>query len=81
MDRSEIIAVLHEIYSVCPEIGNASLVSVDYINANSQGFFRIRLRVNLDISSKSVIKPVLDARKLEMTCTKDFLDIYPLATK
>ena len=81
MDKNEVIAILREIYSVCPEIGNASFVSVDYINANSQGFYRIRLRVNLDIPSKSVIKPVLDAHELEMTCTKDFIDIYPLASK
>ncbi|HMK94122.1 MAG TPA: hypothetical protein VK536_01855 [Candidatus Limnocylindrales bacterium] len=81
MDKAEITAILREIYRLCPEIGNASFVSVDYIHANSHGFYRVRLRVNLNDPSIGVIKPVLDAHELEMTCTKDFVDIHPLASR
>ena len=78
MNKAEAITVLREIFTVCPEIGNADFVSVDYINVNSQGVYRIRLRVNLDSQSKTLIKPILDAHKLEMTHTKDLVDICPL---
>jgi hypothetical protein len=61
VEKAEAIAILREIYTVCPEIGSADFVSLDYINVNSQGFYRIRLRVNLDNQSRTVIKPILNA--------------------
>lgn len=78
MDKAEAIAILREILAACPEIRDANFVSLDYINANSQGFYRLRLRVNLDEQSKNEIKPILDAHKLEMMHTKGLVDIYPL---
>ena len=80
MNRTEAVAVLREICTVCPQIGNAEFVSVDYINVNSQGFYRIRLKVNLDDQSKNAMKPILDFHNLEMAQTKDLLDIYPQAS-
>jgi len=79
VEKTEVIAVLREIYAVCPEIGNADFVSVDYINVNSRGFYRVRLRVKLGNQSETAIKPILDAHKLEMTHKKDLVDIYPQA--
>ena len=81
MDKAEAIAVLREIYSVCPQIGNADFVSLDYFTVNSKGFFRIRLRVSLDDQSRIEIQPVLDAHKLEMRRARDLVDIYPLASE
>jgi len=79
VEKAEVIEILREIYAVCPEIGNADFVSVDHINVNSRGFYRVRLRVNLDNQSRIAIKPILDAHKLEMTHSKDLVDIYPQA--
>jgi len=79
VDKTEAVAVLREIFSVCPEIDYAEFVSLDYINVKSKGFYRIRLRVNLDNQSKTAIKPILDAHKLEVTHHNDLVDIYPVA--
>ena len=81
MDKPEAVAILREIFTVCPQIDYAEFVSVDYINVNSQGFFRIRLKVNLDDQSKNAIKPILDSHKVEMTQNKDLIDIYPHTMK
>jgi len=77
MDKAEATAVLREIFAACPDIGNAQFVSLDYINVNSRGFYRIRLRVNLDDEGSSAIKPVLDRHNLEMKHTKEIIDVYP----
>lgn len=78
MDKAEAIGVLREISAVCPEIRDADFVSLDYVKVNSQGFYRLRLRVDLDDQSRTEIKPILDAHNLEMMNTKGLVDIYPL---
>ena len=78
MNKAETIAILREIFAVCPEIRDAEFVSVDYINMNSRGFYRLRLRVNLNELSRTAIKPILEAHKLEMMHAKGLVDIYPL---
>ena len=73
MDKAEALAVLRELFAVCPEIGQAVFVSVD---PDSKGFCKIRLRMNLDSELKDCIKKVLGARKLELIETKDLAIIY-----
>jgi hypothetical protein len=63
---------------VCPEIGRADFVSLDpdNVSANPQGFYKIRLRVNLEKNSKQTIKAILNKHKLELTETKGLVVIY-----
>lgn len=78
MDKAEAIAVLKELFAVCPEIGQAVFVSLDpdNVNVNSKGLYKIRLRINLDRDLKDCIAKILGTHKLEMTETKDFAIIY-----
>ena len=78
MNKAEAIAVLRELFAVCPELGNADFVSLDPddVNVNSKGVYKIRLRVNLDEQSKSTIKPILDSYKLEISQAQDLIVIY-----
>jgi hypothetical protein len=78
VNKAEAIVILREIFAVCPEIRFADFVSLDYIKVNSQGFYRLRLRVDLDDQSRTEIKPILNAHNLEMMQTKGLVDIYPL---
>jgi hypothetical protein len=73
IDKAEAIAVLREIFTACPEIGRADFVSLDpdNVSAGSEGFYKIRLRVNLDKDSKQAIKSILKRHKLELMETKD----------
>jgi len=78
VDKAEAIAVLKELFAVCPEIGQAVFVSLDpdNVNANSKGFYKIRLQLNLDSHLRDCITKILNAHKLEMTETKDLAIIY-----
>ena len=78
MNKVEAITVLREIFTMCPEIGRADFVSLDpdNVSANPQGFYKIRLRVNLEKNSKQAIKAILNKHKLELMETKDLVVIY-----
>lgn len=78
MDKAEAIAVLRELFAGCPEIGQAVFVSLDpdNVNANSKGFYKIRLQINLDSNFRDCITKILKAHKLEMSETKDLAIIY-----
>ena len=78
MDKSEAIAVLRELFSVCPELGQAVFVSLDpdNLNAKSKDLYKIRLRINLDRELRDCITKVLESHKLEMIETQDLAVIY-----
>ena len=78
MDKAEAIAVLRELFAVCPEIGQAVFVSLDPDNvfARSKNFYKISLRINLDGQLRDCITKVLDTHELEMTETKDLAIIH-----
>ena len=80
LNKSEAITVLREMFEASPEIGRADFVSIDPENADSKGFYLIRLRINLDGESKKAIKAILDKHKLEITETKDLVIIRPAHT-
>jgi hypothetical protein len=77
LDKAEAVAVLREIFTLCPELERSDYVSLDPDNGkkNSKGFYKIRLRVNLDNEEKNVIQPILDAHKLKITQNKDLVTI------
>ena len=77
MDKAEAVAVLREIFILCPELERSDYVSLDADNGkkNSKGFYKIRLRVNLDNEEKNAIQPILDVHKLEITQNKDLITI------
>jgi hypothetical protein len=78
LDKAETIAVLKELFAVCPEIGQAVFVSLDLdnIDVKSMGFYKITLRLNLDNELKAGLKKFLEARKLKFMETKDLAVIY-----
>lgn len=78
MNKAEAVTLLREIFRVCPNLSRSDFVSLDpdNVDINSKGFYKIRLRINMDDEEKATIKPILDAHKLEMTQTKDFTIIY-----
>jgi len=80
LDKSEAINILRELFSVCPEIGNADFVSLDNVKYNSKSICRLRLKVDLDNRSKTAIRPILKAHKLEMKITENLVDIFRLPT-
>ena len=65
MERSEALAVLHEILEVCKESIIMYSVSLDnpLISASSKGY-QIKINCTLDITSRQRIEPVLEKHKL-----------------
>ena len=81
LDKAEAITVLREINTVCPEFGySANFVSIDpdegKISKDSNGFYKLRIKCDIDVSSKNAIKLILDSHKLEMTETNGLITIY-----
>ena len=78
MDKTEAMAILRDVFTVCPEIGNAEFISldIDNLSVNLKCYLlRIRLWVDLDGQSRTLIKPILDAHKVQMTQTKNLIII------
>ena len=76
MDKAEAIAVLKELFAVCPEIGQACFVSIDPdSNIKPKGSYKIRLGINLD-GHRDCIKKILDAHKLDLTENEEMTIIH-----
>jgi hypothetical protein len=77
LDKAEAIAVLKELFAVCPEIGQACFVSIDPDSSiKPKGSYTIRLGINLDGQHRDCIKKILDAHKLELTENEEMTIIH-----
>ncbi len=74
MDRTEAIAVLHEILEACSDSVIINSVSVDNppISATSKGY-QIKIKCNLDSDSRQIIEPILKKHKLFLKESEEFV--------
>ena len=81
MDKTEAIAILKELFVVCPEIGQAVFVSLDpdIVDEKANGSCKIRMRIDLDNELRDRIKNFLCVRKLELTETRGLSVIFSSA--
>ena len=68
MNKSEAIAVLYEISKAVKDSGSVTSVSLDgsQVSHISTGGYQIRMKVELDTSSKDIIKTITSKYKLTM---------------
>ena len=78
MEKAEAIAVLRELFVVCPEIGTAVFVSLDHhkTDLSENRLYKIRLGMNFDNRTKDCISKVLDDHKLKMIETNNSATIF-----
>ena len=79
MDKSEALAVLHEIYDSCKESVSMSSVSLDpeQVRHNGAGY-QIRMKCDLDSYSKNCIEAILAKHQLTLREEKGYVTISKL---
>jgi len=83
LNKSEALAVLHEIYGACRESVIITCISIDSLSSKvfkdpENGGFTIRMQCNLDDYSRKCIKPVLENHMLAMIEEKGYVTIFKL---
>ena len=79
MDKSEALAVLHEIYDSCKESVSISCVSLDPEQVRHNGVgYQIRLKCDLDSFSRNCVEAVLAKHQLAMREEKGYVFVFKM---
>ncbi len=81
MNKAEALVVLHEIFEACKESVVISSVSLDpgtLAARNLNGEYLIKMKCDLDSSSRDSIKPVLTKHRLALIEDNGFATIYSI---
>jgi hypothetical protein len=79
VNKSEALAVMHEVLGVLRESVLISGVSLDFAGSKiskSPEDYLIKLKCDLDDSSRKLIEPILDKRNLKIEVIEDAVMIY-----
>jgi hypothetical protein len=77
LNKSEALAVLHEINESCRESVTLTCVSLDPKQVKPLGVgYQIRMKGDLDITSKQLIETILGRHKLAMREEKGYIVVF-----
>ncbi|MGA3290809.1 MAG: hypothetical protein ABSD42_11295 [Candidatus Bathyarchaeia archaeon] len=82
MNKSEALAVLHEIFETCNESLIINCVSLDpkpKVSKDPDCAYLIRMKCDLDSNSRSYVQPILDKHKLAMKEENGHVIIYAIS--
>jgi hypothetical protein len=78
LNKQEALDVLHEIYETCKESVTLSCVSLDAKQVKPLGVgYQIRMKGELDFSSRQLIQTILGKRGLAMKEENGYVLIFP----
>lgn len=77
MERTQAVAVLHEIIDVWQESVLITSVSLDEVSQPNH--YQLRIGCCLDNNSKNLVKPILDKHNLGMKIGNSFVIFYALS--
>jgi hypothetical protein len=78
MDRSEALAVLHEILKECKESVTMNSISLDNPPISPSRGHQIKINCTLDNTSKQCIEPILKKHELSLKETEGFVIIQSI---
>ena len=81
MNKSEALAVMHEIYDAFKESVTVSFVSLDgsQVSHISTGGYLIKMKCELDSYSRDIIKNVMKRHKLHMKEQNGYVILHSLS--
>ena len=77
MNKSEALAVMHEIYDSCGESATLTCISLDPKQVELLGTrYQIRMKNHLDITSRRIIETILGKHRLCMREEQGYVIIF-----
>ena len=77
MNKEEALAVMHEIYESCRESLTLTCVSLDSKQVErTEGGYQIRMKGDLDVTSRGILDAVLGKRGLCMREEQGYVIVY-----
>jgi hypothetical protein len=83
MNKTEALAVLHEIFESCRESVTINCVSIDphsQVSKNPEGNYSIRMKCDLDSAARRCVASILQKHLLAMKEEKGFVIVYSEGT-
>jgi hypothetical protein len=80
VNKSEALAVLHEIYEACKESARINVVSLDgsQVSHIFTGGYQLKMKLELDSSTRDVLKAITTKHKLLMKEQNGYVVLYSL---